>query len=190
MTNDNMGALAAKRVANSALILAGISGLFILLSVWLNNTASLDWRTWAFVGFWAIALAVDTYAFIARNASDQTVVNYESIDAAKDALDAIVQAFGYELSASGSAAKLTYVATYMVGKMNRPVTIDMKSRRATITGPAFAIRHIENRLESINYVDLQVGEAMSIPLGGSAADYETQSGFGNTASEVFKPRTA
>ena len=190
MTNDNMGVLAAKRVANSALILAGITGLFVLLSVWQNNTASLDWRTWAFIGFWAAALAVDTYAFLARNEADQTAVHYENIDSAKDALEAIMTAFGYELSASESATRLTYAATYMVGAMNRPVMIDMKSRRATITGPAFAIRHIENRLESLNYADLQVGEAVSLPLGGSAADYETQSGFGNTASEVFKPRTA
>jgi hypothetical protein len=190
MTNDNMGILVAKRVAYSALILAGITGLFMGLSAWQYGSTNLDWRVWSFIGFWAVSLAIDTYAFASRNAADHAVVHYENIDSAKDALDAIVQALGYEPSASGSATRLTYTATYMVGKMNRPVTIDMKSRRAEITGPSFAIRHIENRLENLNYIDLQMGEGVSVPLGSSATDYEMQSGLGNTASEVFKPRTA
>lgn len=190
MTNDNMGVLVAKRVAYSVLILAGITGLFMGLGAWQYGSASLDWRVWAFIGFWAFALTVDTYAFIARNVTDHTAVHYEKIDSAKDALGAIMEAFGYEQSAAGSATKLTYTATYMVGRMNRPVMIDMKSRRAEITGPAFAIQHIENRLENLNYIDLRAGEALSVPLGGSVADHETQPGLGNTASEVFQPRTA
>jgi len=190
MTNDNMGVLVAKRVAYSALILAGITVLFMSLGAWQYGSASLDWRVWSFIGFWAAALAIDTYAFTVRNLTDHTAVHYENIDSAKDALDAIMEVFGYEQSATGSATKLTYTATYTVGRMNRPVMIDMKSRRAEITGPAFAILHIENRLESLNYVDLRAGEAVSVPLGGSVADYETQPGLGNTASEVFQPRTA
>ncbi len=189
MKDNNMGALVAKRVAYSALIMAGIIGLFVGLSYWQNNTTSLDWRVWAFIGFWGLALAVDTYRFAVRNTLSHTSVRYGDSETGQDRLDAILQATGYAMDHT-QGNRVFYVPTIYAGTMNRLVVLEIKARHASVDGPAFVINHIEQRVADLNYVDMSIGEAASVPLGSSVADYNTQSGLGTADAEVLNPRTA
>ena len=189
MNNNNKGVLVAKRAAYSALIIAGVIGLFMGLSYWLNNTTSLDWRVWAFIGFWAVALVVDTIRFAARNTLSHTSIRYGDSETGQDRLEAILQASGYEMD-HVEGDKVFYTPTIYAGTMNRPVVVDRKSRHAVIDGPSFVINHLEERIENLNYVDMSVGEAMSAPLGTSTEDYNAKAGLGSTGAEYVNPKTA
>ncbi len=189
MTHTNMGVLVAKRAAYSALIIGGIIGLFTLLSWWQNHTTSLDWRIWAFIGFWTVALIVDTYLFTVRNVETSTMISYDDDESGQERIHAILATMGYE-QRSHTGNVLTYIATFYVGTMNRPVYVTLKPTYAQIEGPSFAVNRIENRIETLNYVDMHVGTGTAVPAGGSALDYGMQSGTGTTQSEVFTPKTA
>ncbi|MDJ1492324.1 hypothetical protein QNI19_05230 [Cytophagaceae bacterium DM2B3-1] len=189
MKDTNIGALVTKRVAFSALIMAGIIGLFMGLSYWQKGSTSLDWRLWLFIGFWGVALAVDIYRFASRNTLSHTSVRYGDSDTGQDRLDAILQASGYAMDHKENN-RYIYIPTMIAGSMNRPIVVEVKERNAVIDGPSFLIDHIEQRVENLNYVDMSIGEAASKPLGTSVADYNTQSGLGSTDAEVFNPKTA
>jgi hypothetical protein len=189
MKESNKGVLVAKRAAYSALIMAGIIGLFMGLSYWQNNTTSLDWRVWAFIGFWGVALAVDTYRFAVRNSLSHTSVRYGDSETGQDRLDAILQASGYMMDHT-EGDKVIYTPTIYAGTMNRPVVLERKARHAVIDGPSFLINHLEQRIENLNYVDMSIGETASVPLGSSATDYTTKAGLGTSDAEIAKPKTA
>ena len=189
MQNHNMGALVAKRVAYSVAIMAGIVAVFVSLTYWQSNTTELDWRLWTFIGFWGFALAVDTYRFVVRNELTQVRVQYGDAETGLDRIEAILVAMGYELS-NRQGAQSVYRPSLFVGRMNRPVTVETKARHATVAGPAFAINRLEQRVEDLNYVDMKVGEAASMPLGTSAADDAVPARYGTSEAEVFNPKTA
>ncbi|MCU0352711.1 MAG: hypothetical protein MUD08_03075 [Cytophagales bacterium] len=189
MKDHNMGALVAKRVAYSAAIMAGIVALFMGLTYWQNNTTTLDWRLWTFIGFWGFALAIDTYRFVVRNELAQTRVQYGDAETGLDRIEAILVAMGYELSQK-QGNQAVYQPSVYVGRMNRPVTVETKARHAVVEGPAFAINRLEQRVEDLNYVDMKVGEAASVPFGGSAADDAVPARYGTSEAEVFNPKTA
>lgn len=189
MTHTNMGVLVAKRAAYSALIIGGIIGLFTLLSWWQNHTTTLDWRIWAFIGFWAVALAVDTYFFTVRNVETRTIISYQDTETGQERIHAILATMGYE-QRSHAGNVLTYVATFYVGTMNRPVYVTLKPNNALVEGPSFAVNRMEERIENLNYTDMHVGTMAAVPVGSSAVDYGMQSGTGTTEAEVFTPKTA
>jgi len=189
MKDSNMGALVAKRVAFSALILAGIIVLFKGLSLWQSNTANLDWRVWTFIGFWGVALAVDTYRFITRNALAQTVVRYGDAETGQDRLDAILQVTGYTVDQK-QGSKIWYKPTVFAGTFNRMVVMEVKARHAIIDGPSFVIDRVEERVEVLNYIDMLVDNAADMPMGNSAIDHNTRSEMSTSEAEVMNPRTA
>lgn len=189
MKDTNIGALVTKRVATSALIMAGIIGLFMALSYWQRGTVNLDWRVWLFIGFWGVALAVDIYQFAVRNSLSHTSIRYGDSDTGQDRLEAILNVSGYAIDHK-EGNRYIYSPTIVAGRMNRAIVMEVKDRNAVIDGPAFMVDHIEQRIENLNYIDMSIGEAASVPLGGSVADYNTQSGLSSTDAEVFNPRTA
>ncbi len=172
MIRNEAPGLIAKKIVYNLVLLAVLSGLFILSTKAIEG-GDIGAPAMVVVAIVFLALTFDVVIFALRNPTNELFISY-SDSRTEERLDAILNVMGYRPK-DRNGDTIVYAPSFWIGGSNGKVRLQFTRNQVVVTGPQFALHRMAQRLWLFQYPDISFSwedQAQERRYAQTSAEYE------------------